>query len=329
MTLLAPHLQAFFTDRLIRQKEASPHTIAAYRDTWRLLLGYAGQQSGKPPSRLDIADLGAPTITGFLDHLERDRSCTARTRNARLAAIRSLFGYLATRCPEHAADIARVLSVPAKRCGTTIVGYLTEPEVTALLAAPDPATWTGRRDRALLHVAVTTGLRASELTGLTCGDVHLGTGGYLACHGKGRKDRITPISGNAAAALREWLAERSVQPSGTVFCTRRGTAMSTDALADRVAVHTARAAASCPSLSSKTVSPHVLRRTAAMRLLHAGVDVTVIALWLGHESATTTLVYLRADLELKQRALDRTTPPGEKPGRYQPPDDLLAFLEGL
>jgi site-specific recombinase XerD len=259
MTLLAPHLQAFFTDRLIRQKQASPHTITAYRDTWRLLLAHAGQQSGKPPSRLDIADLGAATITGFLDHIERDRSCAARTRNARLAAIRSLFGYLATRCPEHAADIARVLSVPAKRCDTTIVGYLTEPEVTALLAAPDPATWTGRRDRAILHVAVTTGLRASELTGLTCDDVHLGTGGYLTCHGKGRKDRITPVSGNAAGALRSWLAERSGQPADAMFCTRRGTAMSTDALADRVAVHTAKAAASCPSLASKNVSPHVLR----------------------------------------------------------------------
>jgi integrase/recombinase XerD len=329
MTLLAPHLQAFFTDRLIRQKQASPHTIAAYRDTWRLLLAYAGQQAGNPPSRLDIGDIGAGTVAGFLDHLERDRGCTARTRNARLAAVRALFGYLATRCPEHAGDIARVLSVPAKRCDSTIVGYLSEPEVAALLAAPDPGTWTGRRDRALLHVAVTTGLRASELTGLTCADVHLGTGSYVACRGKGRKDRITPVSGNAAGALRSWLDERSGQPADAVFCTRRGAAMSTDALADRVAVHTARAAASCPSLTSKNVSPHVLRHTAAMRLLHAGVDVTVIALWLGHESATTTLVYLRADLELKQRALDRTTPPGEKPGRYQPPDDLLAFLDGL
>jgi integrase/recombinase XerD len=329
MTLLAPSLQAFFTDRLTRQQQASPHTVAAYRDTWRLLLAYAGQQAGKPPSRLDITDLDATLIARFLDHLEKERGCTARTRNARLAAIRSLFGYLATRCPEHAADIARVLSVPAKRCDTTIVGYLAEPEVTALLAAPDPATWTGRRDRALLQTAVTTGLRASELASLTCGDVHLGTGSYLACHGKGRKDRITPVSGNAAAALQAWLAERSGQPADAVFCTRRGTAMSTDALADRVTVHTAKAAASCPSLASKNVSPHVLRHTAAMRLLHAGVDVTVIALWLGHESATTTLVYLRADLELKQRALDRTTPPGEKPGRYQPPDDLLAFLDGL
>jgi site-specific recombinase XerD len=271
VTLLAPHLQAFFADRLIRQKQASPHTIAAYRDTWRLLLAYAGQQAGKPPSRLDIADLGAEAVTGFLDHLERDRGCTARTRNARLAAIRSLFSYLSTRCPEHAGDIARILSVPAKRCDSTIVGYLSEPEVTALLAAPDPATWTGRRDRALLHTAVTTGLRASELTGLTCADVHLGTGSYVACKGKGRKDRITPVSGNAAAALRSWLDERSGKPADPVFCTRRGTAMSTDALADRVAVHAARAAVSCPSLTSKNVSPHVLRHTAAMRLQRRGV----------------------------------------------------------
>jgi len=264
MTRLAPSLQAFFTDRLIRQRQASPHTVTAYRDTWRLLLAYAGHQARKPPSRLDIADLDATLITGFLDHLERERGCTSRTRNARLAAIRSLFGYLATRCPEHAGDIARVLSIPAKRCDSTVVAYLSEPEVTALLAAPDPATWTGRRDRALLHIAVTTGLRASELAGLTRRDVHLGPGGYLACHGKGRKDRITPVSGNAAVALQAWLDERSGYCAGPVFCTRRGTAMSTDAIADRVAVHKTAAAASCPSLTSKNVTPHVLRHTAVI-----------------------------------------------------------------
>jgi site-specific recombinase XerD len=329
MTLLAPTLQAFFTDRLVRQRQASGHTITAYRTAWRLLLVYAAQRAGKPPARLDIADLDAPLITGFLDHLEHSRGNTSRTRNARLAAIHSLFSYAALRHPEHAAGIARVLAIPAKRCDSTVITYLSEPEVNALLSAPDPGTWTGRRDRALLHVAVTTGLRASELTGLTCGDAHLGPGAHVACHGKGRKDRVTPLAGDTAAILQAWLTERSGQPGQPVFCTRRGTAMSVDAIEDRVAAHAATAAITCPSLACKNVTPHMLRHTAAMRLLHAGVDVTVIALWLGHESATTTLIYLRADLELKQRALDRTTPPGGTPGRYQPPDEILAFLDSL
>jgi len=329
MTLLAPTLQAFFTDRLIRQRQASRHTITAYRTAWRLLLVYAGQQTGKLPARLDIADLDAPLIAGFLDHLEHDRGNTSRTRNARLAAIHSLFGYAATTHPEHAADIARVLAIPAKRSGTTIITYLPEPEVTALLAAPDCGTWTGRRDHALLQVAVTTGLRASELTGLTSSDAHLGAGAHVACHGKGRKDRITPLTSDTVATLGAWLTERAARPGQPVFCTRRGTAMSVDAVEDRVAHHAATAALTCPSLAAGHVTPHILRHTAAMRLLHAGVDTTVIALWLGHESTRTTLIYLRADLELKQRALDRTTPPGGTPGRYQPPDAILAFLDNL
>jgi site-specific recombinase XerD len=329
MTLLAPTLQAFFTDRLIRQRQASHHTVTAYRAAWRLLLVYAGQQTGKPPARLDIADLDAPLIAAFLDYLEHGRGNTSRTRNARLAAIHSLFGYAAMTHPEHAADIARVLAIPAKRSGTTIITYLAEPEVTALLAAPDRGTWTGRRDHALLQVAVTTGLRASELTGLTSSDAHLGAGAHVACHRKGRKDRITPLTSDTAATLGAWLTERAARPGQPVFCTRRGTAMSVDAVEDRVANHAATAALTCPSLAAKHVTPHILRHTAAMRLLHSGVDTTVIALWLGHESTRTTLIYLRADLELKQRALDRTTPPGGTPGRYQPPDALLAFLDSL
>ena len=327
MTLLAPTLQAYFTDRLLRQRQASPHTITAYRRAWRLLVVYAAEQTGKTPSILDIGDLDAALITGFLDHLETVRQNTARSRNARLAAIHSLFAYAAPEHPEHAGDIARVLAIPAKKFDSTLVTHLTEPEITALLAAPDPGTWTGRRDHAL--VAVTTGLRASELTGLTRGDVHLGVAPHVACHGKGRKDRITPLTGDTVAVLAAWMTERDGVPDDPLFCTRRGTALSLDAIEARVRQHAAKAALTCPSLAAKTTTPHVLRHSTAMRLLHAGIDTSVIALWLGHESIQTTLIYLRADLELKQHALDRTTPPGGRPGHYQPPDHLLAFLDSL
>ena len=329
MTLLAPTLQAFFTDRLIRQRQASPHTITAYRTAWRLLLVYAANQVGKPPARLDIADLDASVITRFLDHLEHDRHNTSSTRNARLAAIHSLFGYAALHHPEHAADIARVLAIPARRTGSTVITYLSEPEAAALLAAPDRGTWTGRRDHALLLIAITTGLRASELTGLTCNDAHLGAAAHVACHGKGRKDRISPLTAHATAALQAWLTERSGQPGQPVFCTRRGTAMSIDAVEDRVDRHAATAALTCPTLAGKHPTPHVLRHTCATRMLRSGIDITVIALWLGHESTRTTMTYLNADLELKQRALDRTVPIDGNPGRYRPPDDIINFLDHL
>jgi len=325
VTAVAATLQAFFTQRLVQQRQASPHTIAAYRDTLRLLLVCAREKTGNTPSRLDIADLNAPMVTSFLDHLEQDRSNSVRTRNARLAAIHSLFAFAALHHPEHAADIARVLAIPAKNADHTIVGFLTEPEAEALLASPDRATRTGRRDYAMLILAVQTGLRASELTSLTCRDVHLGSGPHVSCHGKGRKSRITPLTVGTVAVVRAWLAEHRGSPTDPLFPSNRGTAMSHDALAQRLAHHVGR----CPSLAGKKVTPHVLRHTAAMRLLHAGVDITVIALWLGHENVATTQIYLQADMELKQRALDRTTPPTSTPGRYRPPDSVLAFLEGL
>ena len=329
MTAIAATMQAFFTDRLIAQRRASPHTIAAYRDTLRLLLGFAAQRTGTPPCRLDIADLDAPVISAFLDHLERDRGNAIRSRNARLAAIHSLFGFAALRHPEHAADIARVLAIPPKRADQTIVTFLTNHEAGALLAAPDRATRTGRRDHAWILLAVQTGLRASELTALTCRDVHLGTGAYVACHGKGRKDRITPLTPATVTTLRAWLAENAVGPGDPLFTTIRGGPMSRDALQQRLTLYATAAGKTCPALTSKNVTPHVLRHSAAMALLHAGVDITVIALWLGHESVTTTQIYLQADMALKQRALDRTTPPASAPGRYKPPDQLLAFLEAL
>ena len=329
MTAIAATVQAFFTERLAAQRRASPHTIAAYRDTLRMLLGFAAGRTGTLPCRLDVADLDAPMIAAFLDHLEHQRGNSIPTRNARLAAIHSLFAYAALRHPEHAADIDRVLAIPPKRTDQAIVTFLTDEEAKALLAAPDRATRTGRRDHAWIQLAIQTGLRASELTGLTIGDVHLSPGAYVACHGKGRKDRITPLTPGTTATLRTWLAERAGTPGDPLFSTIRGGPMSRDALQQRLTVYAVAAGRSRPSLASKNLTPHVLRHTAAMRLLHAGNDITVIALWLGHESVTTTQIYLQADMALKQQALDRTTPPAAQPGRYQPPDQLLAFLEAL
>lgn len=329
MTALAPTLQAFFTDRLIRQRHVSSHTIAAYRDTLRLLLTYITERTGIAPSALDLTDLDAALIAGFLDHLQTVRGNSVRTRNARLAAIHSLFRFAALAHPEHADSIARVLAIPPKRFDRALVTYLTEPEVDALLTACDQTSWTGRRDHALLLLAVQTGLRISELTGLTRHDVHLGNGPHIACHGKGRKDRITPLTNTTVAVLRHWLSEQTGDPYGPLFATRRGHPLSRDAIEHRIAHYTAKAAASCPSLSTKTITAHVLRHTTAMRLLHASVDTSVIALWLGHVSVDTTQIYLHADLETKQRALARTRPPNTRAGRYRPPDTLLAWLEGL
>ena len=329
MTAIAATVQAFFTERLAAQRRASPHTIAAYRDTLRMLLGFAAGRTGTLPCRLDVADLDAPMIAAFLDHLEHQRGNSIPTRNARLAAIHSLFAYAALRHPGHAADIDRVLAIPPKRTDQAIVTFLTDEEAKALLAAPDRATRTGRRDHAWIQLAIQTGLRASELTGLTIGDVHLSPGAYVACHGKGRKDRITPLTPGTTATLRTWLAERAGTPGDPLFSTIRGGPMSCDALQQRLTVYAVAAGRSRPSLASKNLTPHVLRHTAAMRLLHAGNDITVIALWLGHESVTTTQIYLQADMALKQQALDRTTPLSSAPGRYKPPDQLLAFLEAL
>jgi site-specific recombinase XerD len=329
MTALAPTLEAFFSSRLIDEKGVSPHTIAAYRDTFRLLLCFAQQRIGTPPSKLTIEDLDASLIAAFLDHLEHDRANSARTRNARLAAIHSMFRYAALKHPEHAALIARVLAIPTKRHDRAIISHLTAEEVSALLAAPDRARWIGRRDHTLITLAIQTGLRVTELTSLCCRDVYLGTGAHVTTSGKGRKHRATPLTKQTVAVLRSWLQERDGQPEQPLFPTSRGRALSRDAIALLLTKHTTTASSKCPTLTAKTVSPHVLRHTAAMNLLHAGVDSTVIALWLGHESVETTQVYIHADMAIKERALARTTPPDIAPGRYRPPDTLLAFLEAL
>ena len=330
MSALAPTLEAFFTERLIGQRNASPNTVAAYRDTWRLVLRFARARTGKEPSRLDLGDLDAPLIGAFLDHLEQERHNTARTRNARLSAIRSFFRYAALRHPEHAALIARVLAIPAKRCERAEVSYLIRPELDALLAAPDQGTWTGRRDHALLDVATQTGLRVSELTGLRNCDVELGTGAHIRCTGKGRKQRCTPLARSTVAVLRAWMHERRGEPGDPLFPARRGTPLSRGAVARLVTRHTVTARHRCPSLITKHPTPHVLRHSCAMELLRSGVDCAVIALWMGHEQVeTTSRIYLHADMSIKERALARTAPLHTRPGRYQASDQLLAFLDSL
>ncbi|GAA5193139.1 tyrosine-type recombinase/integrase [Arthrobacter gyeryongensis] len=329
MTALAPILESFFLRRLMGQRRASQNTVAAYRDAFRLLLHYATEETGKAPQGLKLEDLDATFIGSYLAWLERSRGASIHTRNARLAAIRALFRYASYDFPEHAELIQRVLAIPAKRSDTAIVTYLTEEEATALINAPDASTWRGRRDRTLLLVAIVTGMRVSELVNMTAADVHLDPGAYLSCRGKGRKERITPLGKDAGARLKAWLAEQQPQRLAPLFPGPSGQKLTRDAVAKIVARHVKTATKDCPSLALKTVSPHTLRHTCAMRLLQSGIDIATIALWLGHENIRTTQIYLHADLALKQRALDRTAPPGTRTGRYHPPDELLAFLEGL
>ena len=329
MTALAPTLQAYFTDRLIRQRRVSPHTIRAYRDTIRLLLTFASERAGTSASKLTFDDLDSRTIGAFLEHLEHDRGCTPRTRNARLAAIRSFYRYAALQHPEHAATIERVLAIPLKRHDRTLVTWLTTPELDALLTAPDRNTWTGRRDHAMILLAAQTGLRASELTGVKIADIELGAGAHVATIGKGRRERVTPLTDTTVTTIAIWLKERRGDDQDPLFPTRTGGALTRDALARRVTKYATDAARDCPSLRAKTITPHVLRHTAAMRLLHAGIDTSVIALWLGHAEIQTTQIYLHADLALKEQALAKAAPIDSTPGRYRPPDTLLAFLEAL
>jgi integrase/recombinase XerD len=328
MTSLAPIMQGFFTDKLA-QRRASAHTVAAYRDTFRLLLHHAQHELGKAPSALAVTDINAAFIGGFLDHLETDRGNSVTTRNARLAAIHSLFRYTALRCPEHALLIQRVLAIPTARHTTTDLCYLTRAETDALLAAPDRTSPLGRRDHLVLLVAVQTGLRVSELASLTCADAELGAGAHLRCTGKGRKQRCTPLTKSTARLLHQWITERRAAPTDPLFPARLGGHLSRDAIADLLAKYLPIAAATYPTLTSKNVTPHTLRHTAAMDLLAAGVDTSTIALWLGHASTKATDIYLHADMAIKEKALARTAPRTQDTKRYRPTDSLLAFLENL
>lgn len=322
-------LQSFFTERLLRQRDASAHTIASYRDAFRLWLRFAQQRLGKEPAALALDDLDARFVGEFLDHVERERGNTARTRNVRLAAIHAFFRYVSICEPAQADRCRRILAIPAKRHLQRPIAFLDRDEIDALLATPDTKTWIGRRDRTLLLVAIQTGLRVSELTHLRRQDIILGPGAHLRCDGKGRKQRCTPLRRDAAATLAAWLRERKPEPSDPIFLTARGRTLSRDAVERAVSKYAQRAQRDCPSLRRKHVTPHVLRHTTAMELLHHGVDRSVIALWLGHESVETTQMYLHADLRLKEQALSRTRPVTIRRQRYRPGDRLLAFLESL
>jgi site-specific recombinase XerD len=329
--LFAALLQAFFTQRLVQQKQASAHTIASYRDTFRLLLCFARKRLHKAPSQLAFDDVDAPFVAEFLNDLEKTRQISARSRNLRLTAIRSFFRYAGYETPSHCAQIQRVLAIPSKRYDRTQVRFLSRPEIDALLQAPDVTLWSGRRDQLLLLIAIQTGLRLSELTQLTQDNLVLDRpGSHIRCLGKGRKERCTPLTRQAAARLQDWLREPQVNACNVLFPSARGQRLSGDGVRYILAKHIATAAINCPSLNQKNVTPHMLRHTMAMELLQAGVDRSVIALWLGHESVETTQIYLEANLALKEKILlANPLPDGPQNGRYRPDDDLLAFLSGL
>jgi integrase/recombinase XerD len=322
-------LEAFFTKRLIAQRRVSSHTISSYRDTFRLLLQFAKKHLDKEPSELRLEDLNAPFLGGFLDDLESTRANSARSRNLRLTAIRSFFRYAALEAPQHSDLIQRVLAIPNKRQQRPLVGFLTRPEVDALLAIPDRGTWLGRRDHALLLTLVQTGLRLSEVTSIRHRDVSLGAGAHVHCEGKGRKERFTPLAKSTVKVLAAWIREQGLTEAKLLFPSVRRAQLSADAVQSLVKKYVALARKVCPSLADKCVSPHVLRHTTAMELLQAGVDRALIALWLGHESVETTQIYLDADLAMKEEILAKTAPIDAKPGRYQATDELLAFLKDL
>jgi site-specific recombinase XerD len=322
-------IQQFFTDWLPNQRRASPNTICAYRDTFKLLLGFAAQHHRTSADRLGFDQLDAATITAFLTHLETDRGNSPATRNARLAAIHALFRHAARQAPEHADTIARVAAIPPKRTDTRIVGYLNDGQVKLLLDTPDPDTWTGRRDRLLLAFMAHTGLRATETADARIDHIHPGPAPYIHTRGKGRKDRTTPLTPELAAHLAQWAADNGLAGPAPLFPTRSGAPLTRNGIWKLVNKHAAASAADHPDLATAHITPHVLRHSAAMRLLHAGIDIATIALWLGHENPDTTLTYLQADLERKQHALEQSAPPGVTAGRYKPQPNILAFLRTL
>lgn len=322
-------LQGFFTDRLMQQRQASPHTIASYRDSFRLLLQFAQKRIGVAPQKLSLEQIDAPLIAAFLEDMQTRRGICAGSRNLRLTAIRSFFRYASFEMPTHAAQIQRVLAIPNKRCTRAQIGFLTREETDALLSTPDLGTQSGRRDHALMLLAVQTGLRLSEITGLCRRNVCLTTGAHVRVVGKGRKERSTPLTKATANVLRVWLREIEGGDDAIVFPSARGARLSADGVQYLLAKHVAQASKTCPSLGKKHVTAHVLRHTTAMELLQAGVERSVIALWLGHESIETTQIYLDANLEMKQAALDKVEPQLGRVGRFRPDDQLLAFLKGL
>lgn len=329
MNTLAAALQQYFTGYARAQRDLSPNTVAAYRDTWRMLITYLARALGVPASRIDFQALDTERVTAFLDHLEQERGNSASTRNARLTAIRAVLGHAQPGCPEHAATITQILAILPKRHPEPVLEFLSTAEADALLAAPDRTTWTGTRDHALLALDIQTGLRVSELRSLTTGSIRFGTGSHVTCTGKGRRHRATPVTAATAAIMTAYLDRRAAKPGNALFCGPRGQQLSRDALEHRLALHLATAAAGCPSLADKHVTMHTLRHTCAMNLLTAGVDISVIALWLGHQNTHSTDAYLHADMAIKQSAIDRTRPADTTPGTYRPEPDILDWLSSL
>jgi site-specific recombinase XerD len=328
-TSLAPLLERFFTQRLMQERRVSPHTISSYRDTFRLLLKFTQQRLHRPPSALEFKEIDAPLVRVFLDYLEKHRGLSVRSRNLRLTAIHSFFRYVAFELPTHSAQIQRVLAIPSKRFTRTLVRFLTRPEVDALLAAPDRRTWFGRRDYAFILMAVQTGLRVSEITGVTCNDLVLETGAHVRVTGKGRKERCTPLAKPTVAVLKAWMREPSRGDGKLLFPNAKGERLTVHGVKYMLNKHSATAVKECPSLEGKRVTVHLLRHTMALEMLQAGVDRAVIAIWLGHESVETTQVYLEATLAMKEKALEKTTPLQGTPGRFRPGDRLLSFLNSL
>ena len=329
MNALAAQLQTYFTVFAHTQRDLSGHTIAAYRDTWRLLITFLAASTNTRAENIDFNNIHAEAVTAFLDYLEHDRGNSVATRNARLSAIRAVLAHAMIDHLDHAATISRVLAIPPKRHPKPMLEFLTTSEADALIAAPDRSRWTGRRDHALLVLAIQTGLRISELCSLTCPDLHTGTGANVTCTGKGRRTRATPLTATTVAVMTAYLTERNTRPGTALFCGPHGQHLSRDALEHRLAVHVATAAAACASLADKHVTMHTLRHTAAMNLLAEGVDISVIALWLGHQRTQSTDAYLHADMAIKQAAIDRTRPPNTEPGIYRPEPDILTWLANL
>jgi len=321
-------LERFFTKRLM-QRPASPHTISSYRDTFRQFLKFVQQRLNKPPSRLNFEEIEAPLIVAFLDDLEKNHGVSVRSRNLRLTALHSFYRYAAFEAPAHSAQIQRVLAIPSKRFARTLVQFLTREEVDALLAAPDQRTWSGRRDHAFILVAVQTGLRLSEMTALTREDLVLGTGAHLCVVGKGRKERCTPLARSTLAVMKAWLRVPQRGDGNVLFPSAKGERLSVHGVQYLLNKHRITACKVCPSLKHKRVTVHRLRHTMAMDLLQAGVDRSVIALWLGHESVETTQIYLEATLAMKEQSLAKVTPPNGRATRYKPGDQLLGFLNSL
>jgi site-specific recombinase XerD len=322
-------LQRFFVERLMQQRNASPRTVASYRDSFRLLLGYMKDHRGKCPSAVTLNDFNAELILEFLDHLESKRRNSIRSRNTRLAALHSFARFVALQCPPALHLCHQILAIPAKLFEKPMLGFLSREEFRAILSAPDARTWCGRRDRILFSLLYNTGARVSELIGIRVADIMLDGTPSVRLHGKGRKQRTVPLWKETATQVRQWIKQESLQPSNTLLPNRQGMPMTRSNVSERLALATAAATTRCPQLKGRRITPHTIRHTTAMHLLQSGVDITVIALWLGHESPVTTHGYVEADLAMKDRALNTVRPPKAKKGRYRPADSLLKFLESL